>query len=557
MADGTPTITPEMLANVDAWGQSLSTAKGHLIDAGSSIQTMAPGMDTLTQGANILVDFSEQWNKQLLEVLETQSAIAEAQQDGVNAQAVYLKRLGKIKRAISAELLAMQMITKEREKQTGDSGQQAADSEKAVGADKKRERSHTKIAKEMKQEVKALGQSIISMGGIQLSLVGILATILDIHNETRRISAMGKQIASQWKGGMNELRGATKIIGQIRGGFQLSYDAVGEYVNSLAKAGFEQRNIKRLGKEILAIQFAQGVPAAQQVDSLKNLVNNFGLVDTQAQDYLVTLREASKELGEGTLMSMGEITSDWEELITKTRAYNTDLLGTLAMYNALSRKDVAEDLGLGDAPLEIRKSIVQTVAGFSQELSDGWKAALGEGTDAAGRIMEFERLGVDQQFERFAKFINQKTATYAGDQKALVTRQLLKDFGFNAAEVRKVLGDAFVKGEFSGENLSKAMGAIKQQRTALESIEKKAGTMRRNLVKTGQSISVGLQSLQTLLKNWVRQYLRPYVTQLVNSVTSLISTIKNSWLYRGPTERDVDPGFKERNTIEWRNWKDI
>jgi hypothetical protein len=381
----------------------------------------------------------------------------------------------------------------------------------------------------VRKQAQAMSGFIQSNAQVQLSLVGILALILDIHNESNRMTAMQKQYAAQWDYIPRRMGVASSLMSEIRGNFGKTYEEIGPYLNSLAQAGLSMEQMQQLSTEILAIQELQGQAVGEQVAKIKQLVNDFGQTGEEAQSYLSTIRLAATAMREegGIVISMQEAVNLTTELADKTKVYNTDLLGTLALFNALSRKDVAERLGLGDAPLKVRQEIAKTVTGFSAELEDGWKAALGEGASAAARILEFEKLLPPQQFERMAEFITEKTRGFQGEQRELAIRQLLKQFGFTSKEVQTVMARAFQAGGLSGEGLRGVMQEINKQREGMANLEQKAAQQRAELIEAGKSVSQGMISLQERLARKIRDVLRPLVRDIVVAIEGLIDAIND------------------------------
>lgn len=432
------------------------------------------------------------------------------------------------KKIITAELVDMSRLTEAAKQRIKEEQKKAAFGEKYIKIGEKHHQLQAGEVKSAKQTVSAFAQKgkqlanyAASMAGIQLSLAGILALIIQAIDKSNRLGGMSMQVAAQWGKGNNNLKVASGEIMKIRSGFKKMLDQAGPYVISLARAGFEMKNMERLSKEIMAVEYRTGQSVQEQVGYIKGLVANFGLVDIEAANYLETVREATKTI---PMLSMSEATQDWAELIDKTKVFNTDLLGTLSLYNTLMRKDLAEELGLGDAPRVVRKEIVKTVAGFSRDLEDGWKAALGRGTTAAARLIEFEDILPEEQFIRMAEFITEKTQGFAGAQRELAARKLLGQMGF-AKEARVELARAFAEGGFDTSGLKNMMVALKENKIAMEKSRKQASRDRDKAIKKGMAIADLLSGLLHDLQVWL-EGLVIQLGRLINSLDSINEALR-------------------------------
>ena len=386
---------------------------------------------------------------------------------------------------------------------------------------KQQENQQNKITKAIESQTKAMGKQVMNAAGIQMSLIGIVALILEAFNNSRRINAMSKQIASHWKDGSDHLFASRKNIVELRKGFALTYQEAAAYNKTLSKMGFEKEHMKKLSKELVALEFAQGEAVATSGGHVKNLMQNFQMTATAAYDSYTAVRELGKETG-GSLLDISEVVDDWNELSNLARVYNVDLQGTIGFYNTLVRQDIAEKIGLGSVPVELRQKLAKTVAGFGQNLSDGMKAALGEGETAVSRIMEFEGLAIEKKFERAAKFLERTTKDKSGDEQKFAIRQLLQaELGFDSAEMAKIFSEAFAGGAFSGDNLQNVMSEIANEQRKARAALKNAPQVQADLLKTGQSIAKGLKSLQELLKQYVEDLVLSVLPSLTKAVKEL------------------------------------
>ena len=351
------------------------------------------------------------------------------------------------------------------------------------------------------QSVNRMGRSIMGMAssttGLQFSLAGIVALLFDIYNKSNKIGAMSRQINAQWGKSATGVSTSSKAMSTLRVQYWKSVEAAGEIVNSLARGGVEEKNMLRISKDLTASELVRGVSIQEQFTSMKGVATGFNMSSVKAQEMLEIVRDTSKTI---PLLSMSDAVADVTEMAMKSRSYNTSLADTLALYNTLMKKDAAKAFGLGDAPREVRKEVAKTIAGFGTEMGDGWKAALGEGATAASRILNFEKLLPEQKFKSMANFISDKTSGFAGDEKQIAVRSLLKQFGFASVEVQKVMAEAFAKGGFSAEGLSGVVSEVGAQRKLIEAEQRNSKANRAKLYKDAADIANGLTGLENKLK---------------------------------------------------------
>lgn len=498
-------------------------------------QQVAKAMKDLGQASAVLPELSKVLDpKQFKEVKDSIKEIEKALiNEGKTVQdLVDIRKKEKI--LIGAELVDMEKLTRAGKKRVAEEKKRLDFGKKFIEVEGELVRlSHDEV-KSTEKAVSAFGKKgwqgakyAASMAGVQLSLAGIIALIIKSIDYSNRFGAMSQQIAAQWGESERNLEAASGEIGKIQFNFQQLLDTAGPYAISLARAGFEKENLKELSQDLLATEFRTGQSVEEQANYIKGLVSNFGLADVEANTYLNTVREATKTI---PMLSMTEAVQDWGELIDKTKTYNTDLLGTLAMYNALMREDLAEKLGLGDAPRAVRKEIVKTVAGFSAELEDGWKAALGEGATAASKIINFEAMDMTDQFARMADFIMEKTSGLVGDNQKIGVRELLKQFGFTSKEVQKVMADAFTTGGLNAQGLKSLMKETGGLREEMEKSKEEAKKNRQELISKGMAIADGLSGLLHDLQVKMQKVYR-WIADLIDSIQDLVSAIQNFSLF--------------------------
>lgn len=411
-----------------------------------------------------------------------------------------------------------------------------------------------------------------STAGVQLSLVGIIALILEGLNVMRKIGAMSHQASVHWGNIGASAARANKTIWDIHTGFKKSVDESGALVIGLARTGFTSRDVATTYKSItkttreqvdltnqlgvfqggvlssnikihgylkkqtqerqtqygLAMMFQAreteyGVSVSTQAKTVKELAMGFDISATGADNMagavmrsaLAMHKAAEDGTDIGNALSVEDVLADWAELSQKTRAYNTDLMGTLAIYNTLMRKDIAKSLGLGGIPAAARRDIAKTFAGMSAELADGWKAALGEGGTPAEAILNFESMGVGKQIESVANFVTKHIGGGLANQ-ILQTRKILESMGVSK-ESQVYLARMLTSGK--SDDIKKAAQMIEKEKSAAEAQLKKEKEGQNNLVKSAQSTAASLTSLQDLLRQWIMDN----VVQVLISIRDFMS----------------------------------
>lgn len=416
------------------------------------------------------------------------------------------------KQLIGAELVDMAKLTREARKRIKEEKKKLDFGEKYVRLGDKVMKLQAGEVKGVKKTLSAFGEKgtqlakyASSMAGVQLSLAGIIALILELWNIERKAGAMAKQITVQWADSADNIRVATQEMSAIRYEFHKAWEIAGQYEISLARAGFEKKNLELLSRKLYATELLMGRSVQQQQQDIAGLVTTFGIADSEADNYLDTVRAVAKTV---PMLSMDQAVEDWEFLVNETKAYNTDLLGTLSLYNTLMRVDLADKLGLGDAPRVIRHEIIKTVAGFSKNLSDGWKVALGKGSTAAIAMLEFEALPIEKQFLRMAKKVEEQTRAYPDKERQVRARKLLMQMNF-PIEAATELARAFAKNAFDPKALASLATTMREQKDAAKAAEEKARADREALIAEGLSIAYGLTDALTLLKDWLEGTLLP------------------------------------------------
>lgn len=388
---------------------------------------------------------------------------------------------------------------------------------------KKQDENDKKQKDALTAQLKAVAQWTTGLFGIQFSLVGILSLFLKIYNETNRIEGYSKRISAQMGGNFNaNLQAARNTMAQMQNQFALSYDEAGKHLNTLAQTGMEMDVLKKSAIELYAIQAQGGLSIQEQATGVNRLMTELNLTGDAARNYNTLLHTTGKTI-EG--LSLSQVAEDWSQITDSIKGYNTDLLGTVSLYNSLTRKDVAEQLGLGDMPQEFRRDLAKTAAGFSKDMEYGWKAFLGQGDTLAAKILEFEGKGPGEQLAR-AVTAAQKIATQSSqpiEYTMLKMRKVFAAMGMDEKTIAKSMSDAVVGGKFNVDEFKKIMDkARKKGEEELKASEKS----RDALINLGSTIERSLVSLEKKLEQWANNTLRPYVEDIVRALNNLANTLK-------------------------------
>lgn len=391
---------------------------------------------------------------------------------------------------------------------------------------KKQDENDKKQKDALTAQLKAIGQWVAGLGGIQFSLVGILALFLKIYNETTRIEGYSNRISAQMGGSFNaNLQAAKNTMVQMRDQFALSYDEIGKHLTALAQTGMEMDVLKKSAIELYAIQAQGGLSIQEQATGVNRLMTELNLTGDAARNYNTLLHTTGKTI-EG--LSLSQVAEDWSQITDSIKGYNTDLLGTVSLYNSLTRKDVAEQLGLGDMPQEFRRDLAKTAAGFSKDMEYGWKAFLGQGDTLAAKILNFEKAGPGEQLARAVEAA-QKIATQSSqpiEYTMLKMRKIFAAMGMDEKTIAKSMADAVVGGKFNVDEFKKIMDkARKKGEEELKASEKS----RDALINLGSTISKALVSLEEKLTQVINDTLRPIVMEVVNALNRVVDALKISF----------------------------
>lgn len=303
------------------------------------------------------------------------------------------------------------------------------------------------IANLLKQQVNSLTSYAISLTGIQFSLGGIIKALVEAYDKTRKLTGISQIVNAQFKEGGRDVKAIANATYALRSSFKLSIDEAGKYMKQLSRLGLEKDQIQKFSKELVATEILYGQSIDDQVESMQNLINNFGLVSKEALNYNSLIRQTAIEMPN---MSMTSVIDEIGELIQNQKMYNTDLLSTIGLYGILMRQDMSKKLGFDTLPRDFRKALVTGISGINKNMSDEWKAALGmfggAGKTPAAAILGFEKMDDAEKLVTILQFATKKTGggglLGATPERIIMIRKLLEDMGIWSKEItQKVVAE--------------------------------------------------------------------------------------------------------------------
>jgi hypothetical protein len=314
-----------------------------------------------------------------------------------------------------------------------------------------------------------------------------------------------------------------------------------------AKAASE---IVSIESEAFALSTKYGVGTADVLSSMSSLQTEYGKTTEQARaltgvavEYEAKLRDAA-----GAPISVGELVSDWQEVIANTKIYKTDLLGVLSLQGTLYRTDaLAKALKVGDKGLarSVTKNIVQGLVSAPLQMEFAWKArfgrslALGKGPVASG--MAFERLAESSKKggEGFAKMYSLivgeiKGMTKGGtkDTREFKARELLRDLNIFDENTVRVLAKGIAEGT-DPEALLKVTAESAAAQKKLEEANRTWPTQRQELVNYAKEIAISTNNFQEILMRYLQDTLLP----MIRGMYKALLTLQGSWLNSDPASK--------------------
>jgi hypothetical protein len=413
---------------------------------------------------------------------------------------------------------------------------------------KKQEESQKKLEKILKEQLKQTASWILGLAGVQFSLVGILKLFLEIANENKKITAYSKQISAQMGGPFVANAKASKsTIFEMRDAFAMNFDEIGKNLNALAQTGMEMDTLRKSAVELHANQVAGGTSAQQQAESINRMMTEFNMAGDRARDYNTVLQKTGKTI-DG--LSISQVADDWSQMGDSVRGFNTDLLGTVSLYNVLVRKGGA--LGLGEVPQEFKRDLAKTAARFGQNMEDGWKVFLGEGETAIDKLFDFEK---QEPGEKLARAIEgaQKLAGQSGvsmNEAMFKMRKIFAAMGMDESTVARSLASATVSGEINADKLrAELKKAQDEAKKELEDTKKSRAAM----INLGSTIARGIKSYEELLNQWVKNSLRPLVTEIVQAINKLVEALTAKEMKElGKAPGQIKEGMAHRTNVKQR-----
>jgi hypothetical protein len=399
----------------------------------------------------------------------------------------------------------------------------------------------TQASKMMKEQLGGLKDFMKQSLGVNISLAGIVGMLIQALDKGRQLNAMGTQAAAQW-GTLNDRSTVAEgLITNLRQQFKLSLTEAGNLVTAMTRAGIPMQAMlgdvsqnQNITQKLVATEKVYGQTVAAQLGDMTSLVNMSSQLERSsastldpAQLYLDTIRQTAEDI---PMLSMDDAINDVKELANLTKGYNTELLGTLALYNAMSRQDAAKRLGLGNVGRDVRKNIAKELVGMANKLDLGWKIILGqeylrkenrgEEAKSAGKSARvYEQLLAKnplKAFDTMAGFLVKSVKGMGGnmdDKMRLFVQEQLQGFGFGPDEARALTEviEKIVKGGGTTTEFGKMVMGFQAKAKADESSARKKQDA---VIRTGVDIATGMTDLIELLKIWVEGYILPFIADV-------------------------------------------
>jgi len=312
-------------------------------------------------------------------------------------------------------------------------------------------------------------------------------------------------------------------------------------------------------REMAAIQTVYGIAVSKSGSIIKDLQLEYRATEEEARGMLGAALQTSTELqNTGVKIGAGELLEDWTQLLAKTRAYKTDLLGVLGLYNTLMRKDKigkdkfgkdifeerAAKFGMGGMSKSVKMGMLNAIAGMPSQMEIGWQARMGKETPEGGgspvaRAMEFRDLfqtseGTAEALKRVLTEVKGMGEGSGEAETRYRTELLLTKVGF-PKEAAMDMAKRMATGEITDEKIAELAKEQVIAAKEAEKLQKGWPKARESLVNYAGDASRAMKSVQELIKQWLTDKL---LTILVD-IRDIIDTIAASVWVR-------DPGAQKR-----------
>jgi hypothetical protein len=236
-------------------------------------------------------------------------------------------------------------------------------------------------------------------------------------------------------------------------------------------------------------------------------------------------------------ISVAELISDWQTLISQAQTYKTDVNGILALYNTMMRKE--DQMGLGGVPVSVAKSITSTVTAWKASLDLGLKAKLMEtrmpGKTAAERALGFEDLGYGEQLQSFMEYMQRivgpgiAEGSEAAKAAAKVrVRRMAERFEF-PSDVQKHLADAVVEGKITSKQTEEMNKKYEEAQERIAKSEKLWNEQRGYMIRYAGKTAAYTKSIQDLIQQYAADFAAKYLQPVVNWLSEIWSAISKLW----------------------------
>ena len=484
--------------------------------------------------------------------------------------------------------------------------------------------------------------------GLDLSLGGIIATLVDVYNQYRKVGGLSMiaagPLGGAFKGGVKAVGQVRDAVGELRGTFGMTYEEAAEVVTQMTRMGVqgdklagkpfvpksldsaaakinkinkgivEQEALLREGgekarlnwenrawpaeggaeavskrygeimspkegeigkplskinslvkerlevekqinsendkarqaamtsvgyaRELTAIQKVYGISVGKSQSILNSLEMDYRTAEDSAHNMLGAVSLMTTELEKsGSKLSLDEVLNDWGELLEKTRAYKTDVLGIMGLYSTLMRKtegggDFAEKFGLGGMSKAVKMSIMNTTAAMPTQMDLGWQSKMGQGLPGAGggspveNAMAFRDLfdtaeGTAEALKRVLTKSKEMGASGNPAVTRLRTEKILMASGKYTPDASFDLAKRMASGQITNEKIKDLAKEQVNEAKRLKELQKGWPKARQSLVDYAGTASRATVSAQDLIRQWLTDKLFTVLDRIRAAIETL------------------------------------
>jgi hypothetical protein len=512
MADDTFNMSPDAIQAIDTGIQSVN----------KQLNTTNQASDTFAQSLTSINSIVSTLDANTATMYNTFASITTEMRNMSNIMSTLHEVSKDIVKAISDQKDNVSQVVSEIKKEANTLKQISTENEKHKKQQTDEIKNNKLIVAALKQEFNSFRNYASIVTGVTLSLGAALALLVEATNQTRKISGLSTLINTQYAQGGKSLHSTNSAIFSIHKNFKMAVEEVGSYITQIGRAGLKKEEVNKYAQELIANEKIYGEGIDSQVESINNLVGNYNMVTNEALNYASLVREVAKLTPD---MSLAEITKDLKEMNSEQLMYNSNLFGTIGLFNVLMRKDIGKKLGLDKLPKEFKLGLLQGVTGAQSKLSYEWKAALGmsmgKGKTPSEAISGFEKIKNPAEILKGVVDFAKKSAGGSGTDQKLITRMIIDEIGVFSKDVTKKLMDSIDSGELNSENLAKIVKESTEEESANAAKAEKQGKTRDNNISATASALTQMQPVQDKIHQWLVDTLGALVPKLLH-VLSII-----------------------------------